>query len=63
MIKTVTLSKSQKLTAAQRREIHNAARNPIVFDEDSPKLTPKAEAAFKQAVAKRNAELLKKSCV
>lgn len=64
MVKRVVLHKGQKITAAQKREIRNAARGPILFDEDSPRLTPKAKKAFQEAVVKRNKLMArKKTCV
>lgn len=54
MDKMVTLSKNQKLTKEQKKEVREAAKRPIVFDEDSPHLTPKTLLAFKKAARKRN---------
>ena len=54
MDKVVTLSKNQKLTKEQKKEVREAAKKPIVFDEDSPNLTPKTLLAFKKAANKRN---------
>ncbi len=39
MIRRMTLSKNQKLTAEQIAEIRDAAKRPIVPDEDAPELT------------------------
>ena len=54
MDKMVTLSKNQQLTKAQKREVRDALKRPIVFDEDSPHLTPKTLLAFKKVAKKRN---------
>ena len=51
---TVTLSKNQQLTEAQKQEIRKATKRPIVFDEDSPCLTSKTYHAFRKASSKRN---------
>lgn len=44
----------QKLTAEQIAEIEAAKEKPIVYDEDSPELTPAMEKAFMVAVKSRN---------
>ncbi len=54
MIRTVTLDRSQKPTEEQIRQIEEAAKREIVFDEDSPELTPAMEKAFRLAAKKRN---------
>ena len=51
---TVTLTKDQPLTDEQKMEVQKAAKKPIVFDDDSPHLTPKTYLAFKKAASKRN---------
>ena len=38
-IKTYTLKETDKLTEEQIKEIKEAAKTPIVFDEDCPELT------------------------
>ena len=43
MIKTATLDKDQKPTDEMLREIREAAKKEIVFDEDSPEMTPAME--------------------
>ena len=48
MIRTVTLDRNQKPTEAQINQIREAAKKKILFDEDSPELTPAMEKAFKQ---------------
>lgn len=54
MTKTFILEKGQKLTEEQIREIREAAKKPIVFDEDCPELSPAMEKAFRCAVSQRN---------
>ena len=54
MMKTVILDRDQKPTQEQIRSIHAAEKRKIVFDEDSPEMTPKMEEAFRMAARKRN---------
>ncbi|MCD7955301.1 MAG: hypothetical protein LUG93_06030 [Lachnospiraceae bacterium] len=54
MTRTVTLNRDQKLTEEQIREIEAARNKPIIFDEDSPELTPAMEKAFTLAAKSRN---------
>ena len=49
MIRTVTLDRNQKPTQEQIRQIEEAAKKEIVYDEDSPELTPAMEKAFRLA--------------
>ena len=49
MIKTVTLNRNQQPTKEQIQQIETAAKKDIVFDEDSPALTPAMEKAFRLA--------------
>ena len=56
MIRTVTLDKNQKLTEKQIKQIEEAAKKEIVFDEDSPTLTPAMEKAFRLAAKNRNTQ-------
>ena len=49
MIRTVTLDRNQKPTEAQINQIREAAKKKILFDEDSPALTPAMEKAFRLA--------------
>lgn len=56
MIRTVTLDKIQKPTEEQIKQIREAAKKEIVFDEDSPELTPAMEKAFRLAVKNRNTQ-------
>ncbi len=54
MIRTVTLDRNQKPTEEQIKQIKEAAKREIVFDEDSPELTPAMEKAFRLAAKNRN---------
>lgn len=56
MIKTVTLDRDQKPTDEMIREIQEAAKREIVFDEDSPEMTPAMEKAFRLAAKNRNTQ-------
>lgn len=56
MIRTVTLNRNQKPTEKQIRQIEEAAKREIVFDEDSPELTPAMEKAFRLAAKNRNTQ-------
>ena len=56
MIRTVTLDRNQKPTKEQIRQIKEAAKREIVFDEDSPELTPAMEKAFRLAAKNRNTQ-------
>ena len=54
MIVTYSIKPGQKPTAEQLREIEEAANYPIVYDEDSPALSPAMEKAFRCAAVMRN---------
>ena len=56
MIRTVTLDRNQNPTKEQIRQIEEAAKREIVFDEDSPELTPAMEKAFRLAAKNRNTQ-------
>ncbi len=56
MIRTVTLNRDQKPTKEQIRQIEEATKKEIVFDEDSPELTPAMEKAFRLAAKNRNTQ-------
>lgn len=56
MIRTVTLDRSQKPTEEQIKQIKEASTREIVFDEDSPELTPAMEKAFRLAAKNRNTQ-------
>ncbi|MBR0118759.1 MAG: hypothetical protein IJM01_01360 [Eubacterium sp.] len=54
MIVERTLYKKEELTDEQKEEIEEAKNQPIVYDEDSPELTPEMEKAFLLAATSRN---------
>ena len=56
MIKTVTLDRDQRPTEEMIREIREAAKREIVFDEDSPEMTPAMEKAVRLAAKNRNTQ-------
>ena len=56
MIKTVTLDRDQRPTEEMIREIREAAKREIVFDEDSPEMTPAMEKAFRLSAKNRNTQ-------
>ena len=56
MIRTVTLDRNQKPTKEPIRQIEEAAKREIVFDDDSPELTPAMEKAFRLAAKNRNTQ-------
>ncbi len=56
MIRTVILDKNQKPTDKQIKQIEEAAKREIIFDDDSPELTPAMEKAFRLAAKKRNSQ-------
>ena len=54
MTKTFIINKGQKPTEEQFQEVREAQKHPIVFDEDSPELSPAMYKAFKSSVIQRN---------
>lgn len=54
MIKTYSIEHGQKPTVEQLQEVEEAAKSPIVFDEDCEELSPALKKAFKSAVVIRN---------
>lgn len=54
MTKTLIIEKGQKPTEEQLREVEEAKKYPIVFDEDCEELSPAMMKAFKSAVVYRN---------
>lgn len=54
MITIVKHYKGQKLSQNQIKEIEEAKKKPIVYDSDSPELTPSMEKAFILAAKSRN---------
>ena len=56
MTRTVTLDRNRKPTEEQIKQIREAAKREIVFDEDSPELTPAMEKALRLAAKNRNTQ-------
>lgn len=54
MTRTFIIDKGQKPTKEQLQEVADARKQPIVFDEDSPELSPAMYKAFKSSVIQRN---------
>ena len=54
MIKTLTIENGQRPTEEQLKEVEEAKKHPIVFDEDCQELSPAMMKAFKSAVVQRN---------
>ncbi len=54
MIKTFIIEDGQKPTEEQLKEVEEAKKYPIVFDEDCQELSPMMMKAFKSAVIQRN---------
>jgi maltodextrin utilization protein YvdJ len=50
------LDRNQKPTKEQIKQIEEAAKRTIVFDDDSPELTPAMEKAFRLAAKNRNTQ-------
>ena len=56
MTRTITLDRNQKPTKEQLKQIEKASKREIIFDEDSPELTPAMEKAFRLAAKNRNTQ-------
>lgn len=54
MTKTFIIENGQGPTEEQFREIEEAKKHPIMFDEDCEELSPAMMKAFKSAVVQRN---------
>lgn len=54
MINTLIIESGQKPTEEQLKEVEEAKRSPINFDEDCEELSPAMMKAFKSAVVQRN---------
>lgn len=54
MTRTFTIKDGQKPTEEQLREIEEAKKRPIEFDEDCPELSPAMYKAFQCVVSRRN---------
>ena len=53
MMKTYVVKKGQKPTEEQIRKIQEAAKHPMIFDEDCEELSPAMLKAFRCVVAQR----------
>ncbi len=54
MTRTFIIESGQKPTENQLREIEEAQKSPIIFDEDCKELSPAMMKAFKSAVVQQN---------
>lgn len=54
MTKTYVIEKGQRPSEEQLREVEDAKKSPIVFDEDCQELSPAMMKAFKSSVVQRN---------
>lgn len=54
MTKTFIIDKGKKPTTEQLQEVMEAKKRTIVFDEDSPELSPAMYKAFQSSVIQRN---------
>ncbi len=54
MTRTFIIENGQKPTEEQLKEIEEAKKSPVVFDEDCKELSPAMMKAFKSAVVQRN---------
>lgn len=54
MTKTLVIEPGQKVTEEQLKEVEEAKKYPIEFDEDCEELSPAMMKAFKSAVIQRN---------
>ena len=54
MIRTLVIENGQKPTKEQLKEVEEAKKTPIVFDEDCEELSPAMLEAFQSAVVQRN---------
>lgn len=54
MTKTFIIEKGQKPSSEQLQEVAEAKKYPVIFDEDSPELSPAMYKAFKSCVIQRN---------
>ena len=57
MMVTYELKPGTELTPEQLRMLEEAQSYPIVFDEDSPELTPEMAEGFRKAARERNRRL------
>ena len=57
MIVKCALKPNTPLTSEEAAMIEAAKKMPVVFDEDSPELTPETRAAFRRAASERNTRM------
>ncbi len=60
MIRTYILKKGQKPTEEMLRQVAEAAKRPITFDEDCPELTDDQIAEFKMLMRQQKSRRLKR---
>lgn len=54
VIRTYVIENGQRPTEEQLREVEEAKKHPITFDEDCQELSPAMMKAFRSAVVQRN---------
>lgn len=54
MTRTFIIESGQRPTEEQLKEVEEAKKHPIVFDEDCEELSPAMMKAFQSAVIQRN---------
>jgi hypothetical protein len=54
MTETFFINEGDRPTEEQLKEVEEASKKPIVFDEDCEELSPAMMKAFKSAVVQRN---------
>ena len=54
MIRKYSIHPGQEPTREQLKEVEEAKKHPIVFDEDCEELSPAMQKAFRSAVVNRN---------
>jgi len=54
MTKTLVINAGDQISEEQIKEIEEAKKSPIIFDEDCEELSPAMMKAFKSAVIQRN---------
>ena len=62
MTRTLIIESGQKPTEEQLKEIEEAKKSPINFDEDCGELSPAMMKAFKSAVVQRNRKKKAQKC-
>ena len=54
MIRTLVIENGQRPTKEQLKEVEEAKKSPITFDDDCPELSPAMMKAFRSAAIIRN---------